>query len=248
MKKLLPFVCALVLFASCKKVVSSNPETLPNAYSDQGLGASATDILSSANYTSLNIQIQNMPGYALDPTTISNVKAYLGSICNKPGGINITTSEIAANGDTLNVDKVAILERQNRTMYTGGTTLGIYILVTDGYDTSTTTLGFAYRNTSICLFGKDVFDHSGGVGEVTRVALESTVLEHELGHLMGLVNLGSAMQVNHQDVAHGNHCSNTNCLMYYATEIHAGLGGMAAGNIPVLDANCMNDLIANGGK
>jgi len=247
MKKLLPFLCAVLFFASCKKTTNNNPASLPNIYSDQQLGASANDMLSANNYTTLDIQIQYMPGYALDPAVISNVTAYLTGICNKPGGITITQSEIAANGDTLNVDKVAVLERQNRALYTNGTTLCVYILVTDGYDTSTTTLGFAYRNTSICLFGKDIFDHSGAIGEVTRIALESSVVEHELGHIMGLVNLGTHMVVFHQDTAHGNHCNNPNCLMYYATEIHAGLGALAS-YVPVLDSNCMKDLVANGGK
>jgi hypothetical protein len=246
MKKLLPVLCLMLFLFSCKKE-STNPESLPNAYSDQSVGASANDMLSADKYTTLNIQIQYMPGYELDATTIANVTTYLTSLCNKPGGINITQSEIAANGDTLNVSEVAVIESQNRTSYTSGTTLAVHVLVTDGYDTSLTTLGFAYRNTSICLFGEDIFNNSGGAGEVTRIGLESTVLEHEFGHIMGLVNLGTPMVVFHQDTAHGNHCNNPNCLMYYAVEIHAGLG-MLASNIPVLDSNCRNDLHANGGK
>lgn len=247
MKKLLPFVCAILFFASCKKTASTSPESLPNAYSNQQLGASANDMLSSNKYTTLNIQVQYMPGYELDATVIASVTTYLSNICNKPGGINITQSEIGANGDTLNVDKVALLEVQNRTLYTSGNALALYVLVTDGYDTSLATLGFAYRNTSICLFGKDIFNHSGAIGEVSRISLETSVLEHELGHIMGLVNLSTPMVVPHQDTIHGYHCNNPNCLMYYATEIHAGLGALA-NNIPVLDSNCVKDLAGNGGK
>jgi len=246
-KKYIYFLCAVLFFYSCKKGTTSSPESLPNAYSDQQLGASANDMLSANKYTALNIQIQYMPGYELSTTTIANVTAYLNTVCNKPGGINITQSEIAANGDTLNLDKVAIIEKQNRTLYTSGNTLGLYVLVTDGYDTSLTTLGFAYRNTSICLFGKDIFNNSGAIGEVSRIGLESTVLEHELGHIMGLVNLGTPMITFHQDTAHGNHCNNPNCLMYYAVEIHAGLGALA-NNVPLLDSNCLKDLAGNGGK
>jgi hypothetical protein len=81
-------------------------------------------------------------------------------------------------------------------------------------------------------------------GEVTRVALESSVLEHELGHIMGLVNLTTPMVVFHQDTAHGYHCNNPNCLMYYAMETNDALGMIGANNIPVLDVNCKNDLMA----
>ena len=247
MKKLLPFACIVLFLFSCKKQNNTNPETLPNSYSNQALGKSANDLLSAATYTTLNVQIQYMPGYSLDTTTISNLTAYLNGICNKPGGIHIIQQQIAANGDSLTVDKVAVLEVKNRTAYTSGSTISVYIIVTDGYDTAASILGFAYRNTSICLFGKDIFDHSGGIGEVTKVSLESTVLEHEFGHLFGLVNLGTPMQAPHQDVAHGYHCSNIHCLMYYATDTHDALPGLS-GYIPVLDSNCLHDLAANGGK
>lgn len=237
---------AFCLF-SCKKDSNTSPETLPNSYSNQTLGASANDMLSAAKYTALDIQVQYMPGYQLDAATISNVVTYLNTVCNKPGGITISQTQIAANSDTLNVDEVAIIEAQNRTAYTNGATLAVYVLVTGGYDTSLTVLGFAYRNTSICLFGKDIFSNSGGIGEVSRVSLESSVLEHEFGHIMGLVNITTPMVVPHQDVAHGYHCNNPACLMYYAIETHDGLG-MYGNTIPVLDSNCRNDLHANGGK
>jgi len=236
----------LVLF-SCKKEKNINPQALPNEYSNQSLGKSAFDLLSGNTYTSLTIQVQYMPGYALDAATITNVNVFLDSICNKPGGIAITQTEIAANGNTFTVDSAAITERKNRTAYTGGQTLALYVLVTDGFETSLATLGFAFRNTSICLFGKDIFANSGGFGQVSRVALETSVLEHELCHIMGLLNLGTPMVVAHEDPAHKDHCVNPHCLMYYAIDTHHALPGMP-GAIPFIDSNCRRDLRANGGK
>jgi hypothetical protein len=245
MKKLLLLFSLTIFFFSCKKQ-ANDPYTLPDAYANQGLGTAAHDLLSADKYTSLSIQIQYMPGYQLDTAAITKVTNYLTAICNKPGGINITQTQIAGSGDTLNPAKVEAIEKTNRTAYNSGSTLALYFLVSDGYDTSVSTLGFAYRSTSICLFGKDIFDHSGGYGQMSRVNLETSVLEHELGHILGLVNLGSPMQAAHQDVAHGNHCSNTKCLMYYAIELHVGLG--LSSTVPPLDSNCRNDLNANGGK
>ena len=96
--------------------------------------------------------------------------------------------------------------------------------------------------------GSTILQNSGGIGQVSRTKLYSTVLEHEFGHLMGLVDLGSPMITNHKDGAHGNHCNNQNCLMYYASETTDLLGFLLTGNIPALDANCANDLHANGGR
>lgn len=245
MKQLLLYVCIALFFFSCRKE-NTDPYALPDAYSNQALGRSANDLLSAAKYSILNIEVQYMPGYKLEDAAVTNITTFLNSLCNKPGGIIITQTQVTGSGDTLSPDKIALLEKQNRTSYTSGSTISVYILVTDGYDTSATRLGYAYRNTSLCLLGKNIFDHSGGIGNISRVALESSVLEHELGHILGLVNLGSPMQQNHQDADHNNHCTNTKCLMYYAVQTHKGLGSYTA--IPALDSNCLNDLRANGGK
>jgi predicted Zn-dependent protease len=248
MKKLLPILFLSMIVFSCKKESTPAPGTLSNSYSNQALGAAAKDMLSGGTYTNISIQVQYMPGYALEDATISNITAYLNGICNKPGGVTVSQTQIGANGDTLDVNKVAVIESQNRTTYNTGNTLALYILVTDGYDTAAATLGFAYRATSICLFGGNIFAHSGGFGEVSREALESGVLEHELGHIMGLVNLTTPMVTQHQDAAHGYHCNNSKCLMYYAMETNDVFGMIGANNIPVLDSNCLKDLQANGGK
>ncbi len=245
MKKFILFISISLIFFSCRKE-SVNPYALPDSYSNQPVGRSANDLLSASKYTTLNIQVQYMPGYRLDTSAVSQVSTWLSNLCNKPGGITISQSQIASVNDSLTPAKVELLEKQNRTAYTSGNTLSLYILITDGYDTSITTLGFSFRNTSICLFGKNLYDHSGGIGQISRIVLQMSVLEHELGHLLGLVNLGSSMQQPHQDVDHNNHCINPKCLMYYAIEVHKGIGTFAG--IPVLDSNCISDLHANGGK
>lgn len=63
---------------------------------------------------------------------------------------------------------------------------------------------------------------------------------------LGLVNLGSTMQTNHQ--ANGSHCNNSSCLMHYASETSDIPGFLITGSIPALDANCRADLAANGGQ
>ena len=129
-----------------------------------------------------------------------------------------------------------------------GSQLGVYFLYTDGGYTEGNVLGIAFRNTSMCIFGKTIHDNSGGIGQASRTKLESTVLEHEAGHILGLVDVGTAMQTNHKDAGHGSHCNNTNCLMYYSSETTDVLGFLITGSIPTLDANCKADLKANGGK
>lgn len=80
--------------------------------------------------------------------------------------------------------------------------------------------------------------------QVSRQQLFTTLLQHEFGHLLGLVDQGSPMQHSHRDTDNGAHCDNRSCLMYYAVETDAA----SAAITPLLDAACRADLKANGGK
>lgn len=236
-------------FTGCSK--SDSNTGLPSIVSenDKAVGASANDLLSSAKYTSLKIEIQYMPGFQPDATAVANLNSLLNTLANKPSGITIIQSQIASSGKTtMDLNDLATIEKNNRTAFTTSTQLGVYLLITDGSYISVNTLGLAYRNTSMCLLGKTIHDNSGAIGQASRTKLVTTVLEHEVAHLLGLVDIGSAMQTNHKDAAHGNHCNNNGCLMYYASETTDVLGFLITGNIPTLDANCRADLHANGGK
>lgn len=239
----------VIVFAGCKK--SDTITNLPsiNSENNKGVGASANDLLSASKYSSVKIEIQYMPGFQPDAAAINNLTVFINSLINKPGGVTIVQTQIASAGNTvLSLNDIATIEKNNRTVYTSGSQLGVYFLFTDGNYSDANVLGLAYRNTSMALLGKTIHDNSGGIGQTSRTKLESTVLEHEFGHILGLVNIGSPMQANHQDAAHGNHCNVTNCLMYYQSETTDILGFLITGNIPVLDANCKADLTANGSK
>ncbi len=244
-------LCVSGILYSCSKSDSSPTTSLPsiNDANNKAVGASARELLTAQTYTSLKIEIQYMPGFQPDAGAVNNLTTFLNNLLNKPGNISVTQTQIAGSGKVnLTVTELATIEKNNRTSFTSGTQVSVYILITDGQYFEPNVLGVAFRNTSVALMGKTLQDNSGSLGQVSRTKLVTTVLEHELGHLVGLVNLGTAMTVSHQDGAHGNHCSNQSCLMYYASETTDLLGVLLTGNIPPLDQNCINDLKANGGK
>jgi len=248
--RLIPaFIILLSIGCSKQKVVFSNNPGAPDYLHNRPVGASANEILSSSKYSSVVVEVQYMTGYAPDATAMNYLQGFINSYANKPGGITVVTKQIdASSSATLNLDQVRNIEEANRTAFTSTSQIALYILYTNGNYSDNNVIGLAYRNTSIVIFGKTVHDNSGGLGQVNRVKLEATVGEHEMGHLLGLVNLGSPMQASHQDAAHPNHCTNSNCLMYYSSNTKDALGFLLAGNIPTLDANCAADLHANGGK
>jgi hypothetical protein len=251
MKTYIPILCALILaITGCSKSDNNDNGNNPGSYSTtRSVGASAKDLLSNSTYTSAKIEIQYMPGFAPDAGAIAHLSGFLGSYLNKPGGILIVQKEITASGNTtLSIQDIASIEKQNRTVFTTGSEMGIYILYTNGIFSENKVLGSSYHNTSMVVYGKTIHDNSGGLGQTSRTKLEATILTHEFGHLLGLVDIGTAMQTNHKDAAHAGHCNNSNCLMYHTAETTDALGLLVSGSIPSLDANCTVDLTANGGK
>jgi hypothetical protein len=251
MKIFLPALFIVILFSGCRKSDNSyvNNPGVADYLHNRAVGASANELLSAAKYSSLKIEVQYMPGFQPDAAALTHLQNTLSGLINKPSGINIVTKEIpAVTNQALSVNDIISIEKNNRTAFTNGNELAVYVLYTNGNYTDPNVLGIAYKNTSVVLFGKKISDNSGGIGQANRTKLVATVLEHELGHLLGLVDLGSAMQTGHKDAAHGSHCNNNSCLMYYASETTDILGFLVTGNIPSFDVNCQADLKANGGK
>lgn len=240
---------AVIFFNACSKNDSSSGSSLNHSANLKATGASANDMLSAGTYSTAVIEIQYMPGYQPDATAVNNLVAFLNLLANKPGGISVTQTMIPAGGKfTYTLDDIANIEKANRTAYNSGGTLALNFLYVDGLYTENNVLGIAYRNTSMCLFGKALVNNSGGINQPSRTKLESTILEHEMGHILGLVNLGSPMQVAHEDATHEKHCNSNTCLMYWSTQTTGIMGPLMSGNVPALDANCRADLKANGGK
>lgn len=248
MRYLLVCFYCIALLNSCKK--DAVPDLLlPHAYSNKSVGASANDLLSSDKFSALIVEINFMPGFTPDAAALNHFKTFLENTLNKQGGIEIRQRQIASsNQGTYTLNDIKAIEKNNRTVYSDGNTIGVYCLITDAPYTENNVLGVAYRNTSFVLMGKTIHNNSGGIGQASRTKVEATVLEHEFGHLLGLVNIGSPMQSDHQDHAHGNHCTDADCLMSYAAETTDVLGFLITGTIPPLDAACKSDLQANGGK
>lgn len=241
----------LSFFTNCKKeataTFTNNPDA--NYLHNRAAGASANELLSPTTYKSVKIEIQYMTGFAPDASAITHLQNVLNTYLSKPSGITVVTKEISPSSSTaLTIDQVRTIEEQNRTVFTTRDQLGVYFLYTNGSFTDINVLGAAYRNTSMVIFGKTIHDNSGGFGQASRTKLEATVVEHEFGHILGLVDIGSAMVTAHKDAAHGNHCNNSNCLMYYSTDTKDVLGFLVTGNVPSYDANCIADLHGNGGK
>ena len=251
----LSLLTLMVFFVGCSsddnnQNIINGIDRTPNL---QATGSSANDFLSASKYNALVIEIFYVANFRPQAQTLVNLKNFMQARMNKPGGISIVETEIESPGMApYDISEIAQIESAIRTKYNAGNILTMYMFFADGGTPSDTDsefiLGSAYRNTSFVMYQSTIKNLSDSITEPDRVDLETTVILHELGHLLGLTNLGSPMQTPHEDGAHPKHCNNENCLMFWQAENSNILGMMLGGNVPQLDANCLADLQANGGK
>ena len=243
---LVPFI----FLASCDKDDEVDPKKRLN---NKAVGESARDLLSAEKYGKIIVELQHAQGFAPTATAVNNLKSFIESRLNKPGGVILKQTAIPATGKTsFTVADIIAIEDKHRTEFTRSDTIAVYFFFADGRHSDDTdnskVLGVAYRNTSMALFEQTIQQNTGGLFKPDRAKVESVVLQHELGHILGLVNAGTPMQQHHQDEPHGRHCTNDKCLMHYTVETGSVIENLLGGYTPVLDQNCISDLKANGGK
>lgn len=246
----------LFLFISC----SREDDPIDNDYvvnpitNKQATGSSSNDLLSDKKFTSMVIELVYVTGFEPSATAVNNLVSFLGARTYKPNGITVQKREIPSPGKTtFTVQEIATIEDANRTKYNTANQIAVWVFFVDGksvIDTSTSVvLGMAYRNTSMVIYEQTLHGLSDSPFEPNRGLLETTVINHELGHILGLTNLGTALQSNHEDTEHTKHCNVSSCLMYWSAETGHGISNMVSGGTaPQLDAQCIADLRANGGK
>ena len=247
------FYAASILFilTSCRKDVPFQKDVTVNkeAFHSRTMGSSASELLNDRNYKALDVEIQYMSGFKPRERTLHHLHTFLETYLNKPRGISISLKEISSiERHELSMEEVLAIEKEKRTQFVHQDTTAIYILFTNGSHPDNQILGMAYLNTSAVVYGKAVRKYSSMAGRLTHHELETAVLLHEIGHLLGLVNKGSPLTSEHGDSAFNDHCNNKKCLMYHSVETKALSTILLKGNIPVLDAHCIEDLVANGGK
>ncbi len=217
----------LVLFLCLGLACSKNddngatnpPQSVDKSANLLGTGDSANDILSNGTFNKLLVEIAYVEGFRPAPASIASFEAYLKEHTFKED-IEVIYNELPSpNKETLSIQEIADLESENRTAYNDGETLAIYIYFADApsddddEEQGLVTLGAVYRNTSMVIHEITVVRLAGRSLLITETDVEVATLNHEFGHLFGLVNLGTTPVNNHEDLEARNHCNVEGCLM-----------------------------------
>lgn len=264
MRKYLIYSLLLIGFCSCSKdddssQNNSNDQTSTSTSSTStsnnlAVGASANGLLSANKFTSMVVEIVYVEGFQPTTTAINNFVSFLNQRTFKPNGITVQQRSIPSpNLGTYTTQQIVDIENANRTAFSTENQIAVWAYFSDGASSgnsgNSVVLGTAYKNTSFVIFEETIHGLSDSAFEPERSDIESTVIQHEFGHIFGLTDLGSPLQSNHEDEAHPKHCDVDTCLMFWQAETGSGIMGMVSGgNVPQLDSQCIADLQANGGK
>jgi hypothetical protein len=224
-------------------------------------GASAGDLLQNADYSRLLIQIAYVNGFAPSDTAIEDLREFIMLRTFKED-IQFDFLPLPQTGkEVLSLQEVADLELKNRTAYNAENTLALYLFFSDAPsdmddpDNNTYTLGAVYRNTSMVLYGTTIRLLASKIQGITVADSEAATLQHEFGHLLGLVDMGSDPINEHTDPDSENHCFEADCLMQASLKFNSGLGKTMRNRIakqltavPDLGPECLRDLKAAGGR
>ncbi|KQC31288.1 hypothetical protein [Flagellimonas eckloniae] len=253
----------LVIACSDSSDDTSGPQNIDKTPNLRAAGASANDILSNDNFDKLVIEIAYVPGFRPTPTSISNFEDYLRERTFKED-IEVIYNELPSpNEETLVLEEIRDLEDENRTQYNNGTTLAIYIYFADApsdgdeLDEGLVTLGAVYRNTSMVIYESTISELARRSAIVTVTDIETATLNHEFGHLFGLVNLGTPPINDHEGVQTdendepildsngiplGNdHCNVDGCLMLAEIQFGSSTSRSLTSKGSVLTSPCALD-------
>ena len=194
--------------------------------------SSAVDTLIQA-YRAAEIPLQEV---LLIPRTVGEMEN-IGDVADE----ELTTSDILAIADAHRGQHDAAGVRTYYIVFVSGH-------FADAAGVQSGVLGVSLGNTGVLAMFKDVIRGSSGVPNISRFVEQVTMI-HELGHAIGLVDNGVPMTMVHKDTAHGAHCTNERCAMFWQVEGASAAAAYAqqyvlTSNTIVFGAECLADVDA----
>ncbi|GJM44547.1 MAG: hypothetical protein DHS20C21_13890 [Gemmatimonadota bacterium] len=258
-------LCAALLMAaapvlnSCSDTGTAPVDQTPGAADpkDQNQASAsgdyAVDFLSDALFEELIVEIDYVSGFAPSASALETLEDTLVELCRKPVGISVIVDDGIAPepGAVRGTADIVALELQHRDFYRDPATkvAVLYCIYLDGRsdrdEGNLRVLGLAYRGSSCAMFLESIEASEPGLPLFAEI--EDTVLLHEAGHLLGLVNNGTPMVAAHEDTEHPAHDSSADCIMHWLIETQNVVDVLLTGK-PDFDAECRADMIANGGR
>lgn len=211
------------------------------------LGDFAKGFLQDTKYKRIIVEIDYVEGFPPTPEVLDLLKSRINFYCDKDQ-ILIFKDSIPKPASSYSLNDIKKLEDENRDYHKSKSDIVAYVLYLNGaYSDNNDVLGVAYGPSSIAIFKEKIYNINipiWATNLVGQVDYEKSVVIHEFGHLLALVNIGYQSDRNHEDTQ-GSHCIDDNCVMYRSVET-VSIGSLITQEDPKpptdFDDDCRSDL------
>lgn len=244
---------AFALLAGALLLVQGCVNPLDPRGDGTGPGQRAGDYLRPSPYETILVELDYVNGAEPEAAAVNLLEQRLEAASGKPVEV-VRTPGVPGSGANhrYTTEEIAALEQAHRSQWSAGTRAVLYMVWLDGEFSADTddrkVLGAAYRGSAVAMFKANLrFASRANALDLTKPPLkevEEAVAVHEVGHVLGLVNLGTPMVTAREDPQSKGHSNNQQSVMFHAVETSV-IGSVLGQNPPDdFDANDKADLRA----
>lgn len=209
-----------------------------------GPGAYARTLLQPQRSQRIVVELLVQQGAAPKQATLDHVTSVLRDASDKPVTVDGPVALPAGDGTTTDDEIRELADRHGRAAQTTEQAVIRLLFLNGRYVPEDGVLGVAVRGDTAAVFSQQVRNTSR---PLPADALEVAVTTHEVGHLLGLVDL--VLRTGRQDPEHEGHSPNEESVMYWAIESEFVFQVLSGPPPRDFDADDRRDLatIRNGG-
>lgn len=194
-----------------------------------GAGAYARTILRPEPATRVVLEILQQAGAEPSQNTVNHAVSVLRDVTKKNVTLSGPHTIPGADGNVSEAEIETMSDRHGKTSQGNGTAVIRILFLKGAFNGDDSVLGVAVRGDTAAIMSDQV--RSAASPFASRSRIEDAVTEHEIGHLLGLVDI--VLKTGREDPEHKGHSRNRNSVMYWAVE--SDLVGQVLGGPPPVD-------------
>jgi hypothetical protein len=199
----------------------------------KGIPGGLTMACLTDSHDKMVLEIDYEAGYKPETSSTDLLKQRIGEVCSFSKGISLEFTETDfADVGTWSADDVREQGWANKQDDpTNGKTLRWQLIFPAETNDDDNVLGVAVDASTIAIFGESVDGAAGFLNRPSAEDVENSVIVHEIGHLLGLVNLVYTSPADHESSDNPGHSNNEDSVMYWAIE-SVTVANFISGDLP----------------